>query len=294
MPDNTPRKTGGGGGGRGPLPRPVQVSKKLSKLLRHDAEKEGLKLDSAGFVNVQDILDNRTLKSLKVSFDEVLAIVEENDKQRFAMVPLDAGGEAGEGEDAGKEQKKLKARDYKIRANQGHSLKVEADGGLLTPIVDEADVPATAVHGTTHANWMLIVASGGLKPMGRNHVHFATGLPAGFTSVGDAEAANVEVAAPVISGMRKSSTVLVWLDVRRAMAAGLKFGRSENGVVLTEGNAEGLVPLELFKRVEDRKGLGVLVEDGKVVKEAPASWAAEGGPGRPRGFGKGRGHNTLK
>lgn len=287
MPDNNPRKSGGGGGGgRAPLPRPVQVSKKLSKLLRHDAEKEGLKLDAAGFVNVQDVLDNRNFRSLKVSFDELVAIVEENDKQRFAMVPV-----AAEGEGEGVEPKKLKARDYKIRANQGHSLKVEDDGGLLTPIVDEADVPATAVHGTTHANWLLIVASGGLKPMGRNHVHFATGLPAGFTSVGDAGAMNGEVAAPVISGMRKSSTVLVWLDVKRAMAAGLKFGRSENGVVLTEGNAEGLVPLELFQRVEDRKGLGILVEDGKVVKEAPASWAADVGPVNP---GRGRGHNTLK
>ena len=117
--------------------------------------------------------------------------------------------------------------------------------------------------------------------MTRNHVHFASGLPAGFTSIGgkDAaeEAAAAAAAAPVISGMRKSSTVLVFLDVAKAMEAGIKFWVSDNGVILSEGNADGLVPLEYFKLVEDRTGEGVLVQDGKVVKDAPAKWAAKGG-----------------
>jgi 2'-phosphotransferase len=73
--------------------------------------------------------------------------------------------------------------------------------------------------------------------------------------------------------MRKTSTILVFLDLAKALDAGLVFGRSDNGVVLTEGNKDGLVPLELFQRVEDRTGLGVLVQDGKIVKEAPESWA---------------------
>jgi 2'-phosphotransferase len=72
--------------------------------------------------------------------------------------------------------------------------------------------------------------------------------------------------------MRKTSTILIFLDLTKAMDAGLAFGISDNGVVLTEGNKDGLVPLELFQRVEDRTGLGVLVQDGKIVKEAPESW----------------------
>ena len=35
---------------------------------------------------------------------------------------------------------------------------------------------------------------------------------------------------------------------------GLKWWRSGNGVVLTEGDAEGLVPLRFVKRVVDRGG----------------------------------------
>jgi hypothetical protein len=49
------RKGGGGGGGSG-LSREVQVSKKLSWLLRHGAEKEGLKLGPGGYINVEEVV----------------------------------------------------------------------------------------------------------------------------------------------------------------------------------------------------------------------------------------------
>ncbi|KAH9845104.1 tRNA 2'-phosphotransferase 1 [Teratosphaeria destructans] len=113
--------------------------------------------------------------------------------------------------------------------------------------------------------------------MTRTHVHFAAGLPAGVTSLVDDDAASSS--APVISGMRQSSTVLIFLDVDKALQAGVKLWMSANGVVLSEGNAEGVVPLEVFRRVEDRTGEGVLVEGGRVVKEAPASWAKGRGKG---------------
>lgn len=48
------RGGGGGGGGGGGMPREKQVSKKISWLLRHGAEKEGLKLGSGGYVGVKD------------------------------------------------------------------------------------------------------------------------------------------------------------------------------------------------------------------------------------------------
>lgn len=62
------RKTGGGGGGGsrggkgrsggggGGMSRDVQVSKALSKLLRHDAVKAGLELDDEGFASVDQVV----------------------------------------------------------------------------------------------------------------------------------------------------------------------------------------------------------------------------------------------
>jgi len=47
---------GRGGGNRNPAnqPRDVQVSRKVSWLLRHGASQEGLKLGKGGYVNVQE------------------------------------------------------------------------------------------------------------------------------------------------------------------------------------------------------------------------------------------------
>lgn len=156
--------------------------------------------------------------------------------------------------------------DYLIRANQGHSIKLDNEG-LLVPITTEAgNVPDVVVHGTDERSWDLILKSGGLRRMGRNHIHFASGLPAGFKSLQSGSASTEEKeAAPVISGMRKSSSVLVYVDINAALAAGIKFFLSENGVILTEGNEQGCLPYEFFKRVESRKKDGkVLMSDGRL------------------------------
>ncbi|KAF2208805.1 hypothetical protein CERZMDRAFT_48458 [Cercospora zeae-maydis SCOH1-5] len=295
MSDRGGKRSGRGGGRGGPLPRNVQVSKKIAWLLRHGAEKEGLKLDSSGFINVQEVLDNRNLKSLKVTFDELKACVADNDKQRFTMVPISesaaetattttttktttttTAAAAAAAVEGGAHSSISSSLDdpsqYLIRANQGHSLKVESES-LLQPITEE-NLPSQAIHGTTHAAYLKILASGGLKPMGRNHVHFASGLPAGFESVVEGPSVD-DAAPPVISGMRNSSTILVYLDLPKAMQSGIKFWRSDNGVILSEGNASGVVPVEVFKSVEDRTGAGQLVADGEILKEAPAAWAGK-------------------
>lgn len=51
------RRGGGRGGGRGQgQSRDVQVSKALSLLLRHAAEKEGVKMNAQGYANVADVV----------------------------------------------------------------------------------------------------------------------------------------------------------------------------------------------------------------------------------------------
>jgi 2'-phosphotransferase len=141
--------------------------------------------------------------------------------------------------------------------------------GLLEPITLDSDLPSTVVHGTTTKAWPNILSTGGLKKMTRNHVHFAAGLPAGFQSLEDTGDANTEVKKePVISGMRNSSGMLIFIDLQKALEGGLKFWKSANGVILSEGNEKGIIPVEYFKRVEERRrGLGVVMLDGELIKE---------------------------
>mmetsp|Transcript_26550 Transcript_26550/g.86824 ORF Transcript_26550/g.86824 Transcript_26550/m.86824 type:complete len:90 (-) Transcript_26550:79-348(-) len=76
--------------------------------------------------------------------------------------------------------------------------------------------------------------------MTRHHIHLAEGLPG---------------EAGVISGMRKSAEVFVWVDVLRAMRMGVTFYLSQNRVVLTPGReVDGLLPLEAFASVVDHSG----------------------------------------
>ena len=191
--------------------------------------------------------------------------------------------------------------DYLIRANQGHSITVDTEG-LLIPITPEAgNVPDTVVHGTDEAALQLIFLGGGLRRMGRTHIHFASGLPAGFISLSSSsntttaseENDTAAAAAPVISGMRKSASILIYIDIHAALAAGIPFFVSENGVILTDGGEGDVLSYRLFKRVESRKDGRVIMENGVlpegVVVDVEA-WKGRVGDGKRRG-GRGGGGN---
>lgn len=180
------------------------------------------------------------------------------------------------------------ASDWLIRANQGHSIKVDSEA-LLKPITLELDnVPEVVVHGTYFAFWSRIVESGGLKKMGRNHVHCSMGLP--------------EDEAGVLSGMRRDAEVLVYVDVRKSLEDGaMTWWVSENGVVLTEGEGDGLVPTKYFKEVVGRKeDVGLLWKDGEKVADLPEGLkmrvplgkGGHGGRGGRGGRGRGRGRGS--
>lgn len=53
--------------------------------------------------------------------------------------------------------------------------------------------------------------------------------------------------------MRKSSQILIFINVQKTLDAGIKFHLSDNGVVLTEGDERGYLKTEFFDRVEDAK-----------------------------------------
>jgi 2'-phosphotransferase len=186
---------------------------------------------------------------------------------------------------------------FLIRATQGHSIKTVDAASFLEPLsLSDAQLPDTVVHGTFHSTWPVILQSGGLRCMGRNHIHFATG-PSLESVLAVNNEDNAQGSKPdesrVISGMRRDAQVLIYIDVRKALAAGVPFWRSENGVILSEGVAvaqgdqkgeeQKFVSLDFFDVVAERKlGLGKLWERGEVLQELPEN-LMKGNPKGPKG-----------
>ncbi|KAJ2774594.1 tRNA 2'-phosphotransferase [Coemansia nantahalensis] len=193
----------------------VRLSKRLAYLLRHGAAKEGLSLRSDGSIAVGELTKHPKLRN--TTFDQIKHIVDTNDKKRFVMFE-----EPGPGAQP----------TWYIRASQGHTLEVrELPLVRITP----ANAPACIVHGTTRDK-LPAIQRAGLSRMARNHIHFATGL------AGDKG---------VISGMRATANAFIYIDIPKAMAAGIEFYRSENGVVLSEGlGGTGSIPPEYFDRID--------------------------------------------
>ena len=220
-----------------------------------------------------------------------------NAKQRFSLIPATADETT-----AFQEPDTDSPIGWLIRANQGHSVEMSAEdmSDLLTPLTleDPSSLPEVVVHGTRKNLWPTILRSGGLKPMERTHIHLATGVPAklreafGLNSTAKQEeqpqtttptvgtkdeddtvggvaevptagksSANAEQA-EVKSGMRNSSTLLIFIGIRKALEHGIEFFMSQNGVVLTAGK-NGVLGVEFFEKVVE-KGAAVLARDGKV------------------------------
>ncbi|KAK5104273.1 tRNA 2'-phosphotransferase [Lithohypha guttulata] len=142
------------------------------------------------------------------------------------------------------------AFEFLIRAVQGHSIQtVASDTSLLKPITldDPSSIPDTCVHGTFYGAWNDILRSGGLKPMGRNHVHFAAGPSLNEIGVTEDASATQEASDKVISGMRRDAQLLIYIDLKRCLQDVKEKGiemlwwRSENEVILTEGVEASLV-----------------------------------------------------
>ncbi|KAF2890284.1 hypothetical protein ILUMI_15888 [Ignelater luminosus] len=170
----------------------IWISKTLSGLLRHRAIKEGLTISSEGFVPIAQILNNRYLKS-KCTIDDIKRIVVNNDKQRFTLRTTETG-------------------ELEIRANQGHSIP-NLDNLELTPITNANQVE-NVIHGTYFKFWNSIKTQG-LYRGKRNHIHFASGL-LGNTNV--------------ISGIRKTVEIYIYIDLQKALSSGFLFFLSTNGL----------------------------------------------------------------
>lgn len=185
------------------------LSKYLSYILRHGAIKEGYEMDEKGFVCIDEFL-----KRCTTTFDEIKQIVDTDNKKRFELI---------------EKENKWKQNKWYIRAAQGHSIDLPEPG--LKIVKDPSEIPIV-VHGTNSKAYESIKV-GGLNRMGRTHIHFSHGTPDDPT---------------VVSGMRKSANVFIYIDVPKAMAAGIEFCISSNGVILSPG-INGTIPPEYFADV---------------------------------------------
>ncbi|KAF9523353.1 KptA family-domain-containing protein [Crepidotus variabilis] len=229
----------------------VRVSKTLTWLLRHGAQNEGLHMRADGCVRVTDILNHPKVKSTGLDLEALELLVKSNDKQRYDLicetregVVLDTTSPAPVAVPAvevGAEGSSVQSPEvppstkgiWWIRARQGHSIKeVKLE---LKPILSLKDIPTgIAVHGTNREAWK-IISQTGLSKMKRNHIHIAQ----------DVAGQNV------VSGMRTSSQILIYIDITKAIDAGIKFWLSDNGVILTEGNEDGYLARRYFQKVVD-------------------------------------------
>lgn len=209
------KRRGGENRGKGDTPD-VRLSKSMSYALRHGASKMGLNMSQDGFVFVDELLSHPQFRSS--TLEDVERVVANNDKQRFKLRSNPDNGR------------------LQIRANQGHSVQV-ADLELRAVLPGAPDCPPEGIHGSYLKHWPSI-RSQGLSRMGRTHIHLAPGLPG---------------EQGVISGMRKNCDLAIYIDVPKAISDGIPFFWSENGVLLTPGDAEGKLSPSFFIRAVQLK-----------------------------------------
>ncbi|MEH2348404.1 MAG: RNA 2'-phosphotransferase [Nostoc sp.] len=123
--------------------RLAQISKYLSKYLRHTPDAIGIKLALGGWIAVDELLSACTKNKFPITRQELEVVVEYNEKQRFSF---DSTGTL-------------------IRANQGHSVKIDLQLEPVTP-------PDRLYHGTGRKSVESILQTG-LCKMSRHHVHLS-------------------------------------------------------------------------------------------------------------------------
>jgi putative RNA 2'-phosphotransferase len=167
----------------------TRMSKLLAYVLRHSPGELGLELDPAGWTDAALLLARlRERRGVELSLPELESLVASDAKGRYSL------------------------RGGRIRANQGHSVEVDA--------VDPAPrkPPAVLYHGTTAERWAHICRSGGLSRMRRHHVHLSDRL---------------ETARQVAARHRLEQPLVLLVDAERMHAEGHVFLVSDNGVWLT-------------------------------------------------------------
>jgi putative RNA 2'-phosphotransferase len=159
----------------------------LTKALRHKPDTLNLKLDKNGYSSVESVLNGFKSIGIDMTFDQLKHIVKTDDKNRLSF----------------------NSTFDKIRANQGHSVKVDLNLKSTRP-------PSKLYHGTVQKH-IDSIKNEGLRKMNRHHVHLSK----------DKQTA-------IKVGSRKGEPIILEIDSDKMYADDFKFFLSDNGVWLTE------------------------------------------------------------
>ena len=120
-----------------------RIGKFLSLVLRHSPETIDIELDEQGWANVKELIEKCKKHRYHFSMEDLIEIVETNDKQRYAF----------------------NEKRNKIRANQGHSIDIDL---ALSPIKP----PEFLYHGTA-TRFLDSIQKEGIVKGSRQHVHLS-------------------------------------------------------------------------------------------------------------------------
>ena len=174
----------------------IETSRFISLVLRHKPEVIGIKLDRHGWAKVSELIAGVN-KTHPLDLKMLEEIVRTDDKQRFSF----------------NEDKTL------IRANQGHSIKVD--------VQLEAKIPPDILYHGTGEKYVNSIDQEGLLPKSRLYVHLSQ----------DKETA-------IKVGSRHGKTVIYEIDTQAMVKDGYIFYLSVNNVWLTKE-----VPIQYLKKI---------------------------------------------
>jgi putative RNA 2'-phosphotransferase len=170
------------------------ISKFLSLILRHQPEAIGITLDEHGWADVSELISGMA-KTHVINKEILEEIVRTDEKQRYSF----------------NEDK------TKIRANQGHSIKVDV-------ALEKVEPPEFLYHGTAD-RFKESIDREGLIPQSRLYVHLSP---------------DVETAIAV--GKRHGKPIVYKVIAGEMYRQGFEFYKSVNGVWLT-----GKVPTKFLR-----------------------------------------------
>jgi putative RNA 2'-phosphotransferase len=118
------------------------ISRYLSRVLRHEPQSIGLSLDAQGWARIDEVIERAGAHGMLLTRGLILDVAEGRDRQRFTC---DGAG--------------------RIRANHGHTLPIDLG-------IEPSEPPSILFHGTAVTS-VASIKSGGLIPGLRQYVHLS-------------------------------------------------------------------------------------------------------------------------